>query len=224
MNGELQGLACPRRRRGFTLVELLVSMSVITILATLLLPVVVLARRHARDASCKSNLNQLWKVINLYANSQDEVLPMNLDTPLRISNVVYSNQRATGWGLLYPTFLATSATLFCPGDPARDLQWTYGWANWQSDTGEVQCSYGYRGGQNFVPDDKTALTLAALDSNPKKVFAADYYEPFATPIRIHHPNHINVLRCNGQVEQPHELVSFGPTDEDFQSALNILDR
>jgi len=46
-------------RHGFTIVELLVVISIITILAALLLPAISAARNSARKAGCQSNLRQL---------------------------------------------------------------------------------------------------------------------------------------------------------------------
>ena len=46
-------------RSAFTLVELLVVISVIGILAAVLFPVFALARENARRTSCASNLKQL---------------------------------------------------------------------------------------------------------------------------------------------------------------------
>ena len=214
----------PRDRRAFTLLELLVSVGIIAILLIILLPVIVLARRHARDATCKSNLSQIWKAMVMYANNSNETLFVNYSTPLRISNVVYKEQRATGLGCLYPAYLPDYSVLFCTGDPVRGPEWFYGWDNWETEEGEVQCSYGYRGRQNLVADVNTALTISELDSNPQKVAVVEFYETFTSPARVNHPNHINFLRCNGQVEQAGEIVSFGPNPEDFQHALDVLDR
>jgi len=217
-----QGVRCARR--GFTLVELLVSTGIITILATILLPIFHMARRHARDTRCKGNLTQIWKATNLYANSYEEALFANLETPLRVSNVVYASQRRTGWGCLYPEFLPDYNVLFCPADPARDPEWQFGWGNWGSAVDEVQCSYGYRDRQGIFQDPTIALTLSEIDRNPLKVIGADYYEDFVIPARVHHPDHINLLRCNGQVEQVKVDVSFGPDPADFEQALQALDR
>jgi len=216
--------------RAFTLVELLVSMGVIAILVSLLIPALMRARHQARDASCKNNLTQIWKSFTLYVGSPESVpLPPNYFPPNRISNVLYKEQRPSGMGCLLPNYLEDYRnSLFCPDDPARDPDWEYGWLNWDTVDGEVQGSYGYRGSQGLVSDPDSPLNLAAVDTNAQKVFVTEFYEPFTSPIqRVNHLNHINVLRCNGSVQQVSQVtgyVSFGPNEEDFERALEALDR
>jgi len=65
-------------RRAFTLVELLVVIGIISILAGIILPVMMAARRKARETTCTSNLRQLAAAWELYCQENDEVGPTYL--------------------------------------------------------------------------------------------------------------------------------------------------
>lgn len=61
--------------KGMTVVELLVTISVIAILAAILIPTVGAVRDNARQAQCASNLRQIYTVLQLYANDHQGYLP-----------------------------------------------------------------------------------------------------------------------------------------------------
>ncbi|WP_276744453.1 prepilin-type N-terminal cleavage/methylation domain-containing protein, partial [Victivallis vadensis] len=79
----------PRKKRRFTLIELLIVIAIIAILAALLLPVLNKARDKARDIQCVNNLRQQGKSLSFYA----------LDNNDYFSYVLYDG---SGYRLLLP--------------------------------------------------------------------------------------------------------------------------
>ena len=62
-------------KRAFTLVELLVSITIIAVLTGVSVPVYERVVQGARAAGCLSNLRQLGAAIHLYANDHNRMLP-----------------------------------------------------------------------------------------------------------------------------------------------------
>ncbi len=73
-----------RSGRGFSLIELLVAISIIALLISILIPALGKARDAGRAAVCLSNQRQLGTAMNLYANANEGFVPREgVDNPTR---------------------------------------------------------------------------------------------------------------------------------------------
>jgi len=79
-----------KRTRAFTIIELLVVISIISLLVAILLPALESTREAARATTCSSNLRQIGQMLHLYAADNKQYVPSH----------------NTGFGgLAYPTSL-----------------------------------------------------------------------------------------------------------------------
>jgi prepilin-type N-terminal cleavage/methylation domain-containing protein len=74
-----------RRRKGFSLVELIVVIGIIAVLIAILLPAMQRARVYARYIACQSNMRQIGQAMMIYSNeNKGWLFPTDhgLDVPL----------------------------------------------------------------------------------------------------------------------------------------------
>ncbi len=96
------------RYAGFTLIELLVVIAIIAILAAILFPVLVNAKKFAQQASCASNMGQLARAALLYSDSNDGKLP-----PYDYNYGTTQATRVMWYDCIFP-YVRTKKTLVCP--------------------------------------------------------------------------------------------------------------
>ena len=106
----------PRKRRGFTLVEMLVVITIIAILIAILLPALGAARERARSTSCKANLKQFYTSMMAFADK---------DPKTRLSSGAMDGRRdgcidSFGWVADVVNGIGVKPQeLLCPSNPGK---------------------------------------------------------------------------------------------------------
>jgi prepilin-type N-terminal cleavage/methylation domain-containing protein/prepilin-type processing-associated H-X9-DG protein len=143
------------RRRGFTLVEMLVVISIVVILAAILFPVFSQAREAARQTTCLSDLRQMSLAISMYVQDQD-AYPM-------AAYVVGGEERR--WHVVVQPYIKNTAVFVCPSSgwrfDARNLGYGY---NYQYLGNNRAANAGGTGIVSEAAIQYPADTLAIADS------------------------------------------------------------
>jgi len=131
----------PRNRAAFTLVELLVVITIIGMLVALLLPAVMAARNRARITQCAHNQGQLGKAMlgyslakkhfpgyaNTLRDRQNNISYRVSWAPLLLPYIERNDlwEGPAGWRSGNKSAVATISTFICPADAAPDAGLSY---------------------------------------------------------------------------------------------------
>ena len=214
----------PRRHPGLSLVELLVSLSLIAVLMSLLVPMLAQARHSAMRTTCMAQQRQLGIAIHNHAHDHRGTIPFGPTAPpVTITNLYLYTGHVTnlvslhtgqpvGLGLLLEPYLAQhSHALFCPANdqPIMTEQEIEAIGRRQ-----VQGSYFYRHGsvvEFSYPPDTGHIRLADLGMNRQgrpiralvmdgNLLAPPQFNPFGIFTRTNHRRRdVNVLYADGRV-------------------------
>jgi prepilin-type N-terminal cleavage/methylation domain-containing protein len=109
--------------RGFTLVELLVVISVIALLIAILLPSLKHARAQAKGVVCAANSKQIALALFTYQVEFDGYVPHNVwseyDWAIYPDRTIKVLKEHLWFYKLFPTYLGDPDVLICPADPFR---------------------------------------------------------------------------------------------------------
>jgi len=199
-------------RAGFTLVDILVAIAVVSVLIGLMLPALTGVRETARRVTCSSNLRQLGLGVQLYANTERDRIPSfasaGPDFAVRggqfdpLADVVRLRHGPddpatpdawTGLGLLFERRILDAPTVaYCPSHEGRFEYEAYE-AAWASETGELAGNFFLR--ERGAPrrlSDAPSRTALAVDG-------------FVSLGAFNHADGANVLRADSSVNWKQDL-------------------
>ena len=108
------------RDRGFTILELLITVSILSALAALLLPSLARAKERARRVYCQNNLKQITLALKIFAQDHEDDYPWHA---LPADGGTYGSSAATGWRNFRAVSneLLTPKPLVCPSDATTKM-------------------------------------------------------------------------------------------------------
>ncbi len=114
------------RPPAFTLIELLIVISIIGVLIALLLPSLSKARQQARRIACQANIRANGIAFTAYAHDFKDWLPYpNIESWMG-PPIVMDGGRLFNHGLLYPYLNFDARSFFCPDMVSADPEyWTF---------------------------------------------------------------------------------------------------
>lgn len=200
-----QSRRASNKAKGFTLVEILVVLSIIAILAALLFPAFKGAQENGKQTNCASNLQQIYMAVKQYYDDEKKypanvaVLLPNTEmldtTPAVAGNTVsapITNSKGTG-------YLKSAGNMVCPDDDTNN-------------PGVLRSSYSNVGTiQPPLPAPVTPSTSGVPDASTMDVgrFVWNYWGYNAEGFAYNPPNDPAYF---GDVSDPTSITGHGATD------------
>src|ERR1700733_13382768 len=117
-----------KKKKAFTLIELLCVIAIIAFMAAMLLPVLAAAKRRAQRINCVSNMKQVNLSFRIWEGDNNNNYPMAVSTSIGgaeesvVSNnhTPYINSGLTNVFCVMSNELSTPKILICPSDVSHN--------------------------------------------------------------------------------------------------------
>ena len=231
-------------RRAFTLVDVLVSIAVIAVLISLLLPSLGSVQETARRVACQSNVRQIGVGVLSFAADNGGQLPASVFLPVTVPNMTSTDpptpqnmltlrlDRAVhggGWdgiGLLYgKDYLPAPKVFYCPSHRG-DNPYSRFAPTWNDSDTEIVSNYHFRG--------EGPLGFPRADAPPQTTRNLDLIDPaqsslIADGMRVqsdcNHRVGVNYFRADLTVhwysDPGGSLLASLPTDKNLAAAAPV---
>jgi len=222
-----------RRRTGFSMVDLLVSIAVIALLVGIITPTLAHVKDAADKIVCASNLRQIGLGLTMYAEDHEGRYPQSLGSVAAGDDpqLAHTGENPNAWSglgwLVADGYLSTPQIFYCPAHQGEHTADAYT-DEWMTLDESIRTNYAYRGvsPDHHFMDLVDAGSEALRDADAATVLIAD---GFSTSADFNHDNGFNTLNlglsvawlsdANGTLRSA-LLTSVQQTEQ----AWSILDR
>ncbi len=215
--------------RGFTIIDVLVTMAVISVLISILAPSMSGVRESARQVVCRSNVRQMGLGLWMYARDHGDMLPSSVNAPgvlngnpwqtnmLRLGAPPAGAQGWDGLGRLYvEEYLPAPKLFYCPSHSGMNPYSAFD-RLWAGAPGEINGNYQFRA-LGPIAVVATGAGPARLTQRLESIAsaAAVATDAMRTQSDFNHEVGANVLRASGAVtwysDRGRSFVSLLPKD------------
>jgi type II secretion system protein G len=192
------------KKKGFTILELLIVVIIIGMLAGLILPVLSQAREKARRTTCINNLKQFSAAYEMYAEDYFEKFPADKEGLYNADGI----NRTTS---IYPNYISSPKVFWCPSSISRNLPPPNGeieeyhstppsdnnWEEWRNDW---YASYAFVFGLSTSNKSTRPVPVASDRGIYNTKDLSDYPNlNGCNPLTGNHASGMNVLYIDGSV-------------------------
>ena len=175
-------------RRGFSLIEMLISLAIMLILFTMMFGFGSRRNQLTKKERCQANLQKLYISLQIYANEHADWFP-------RQTNAVTSEDALN---VLVPRYAADASIFVCPGSKDKPLP-----PGAALQGGRI--SYAYYMGRRQADAGLPLMSDRQVDTKPKVVHTQVFSDDGKKPANNHHKYGGAFLLCDGSTR------SSGPT-------------
>ena len=194
-----------RTTHAFTLLELLVVVSVIAILVAILVPTIAMVRSLAKRTECASNMRQIGMAFTAYAGDSDGLALLVYTSGVHQGTYVVNNTNDTDgpWSLLWKQgFIAVPQLMYCPATADTNSACKYNTPTniWPHQPGDFTRSGYCNRPEKDAGTGSPPLALPLWSLYVNKAIASDLCSTKSMVVYHGHKTGVNVVYGDGSVK------------------------